>query len=195
MTNNYLLSLTTQELESKLQDLSLPKFRSKQIIKWVYEKKVETFEEMSDISKKDQGKLAQALTINTITPLEQHTSKIDKTQKILFETEDHQTFETVLMLNNGRNTLCISSQIGCKMACSFCATGLAGFERNLNTSEIVEQFLFFSRSVPIHNVVFMGMGEPLDNYDNLLKAIRILNEQADFGQRRMTTATACLIRQ
>ncbi|MFH1428612.1 MAG: 23S rRNA (adenine(2503)-C(2))-methyltransferase RlmN [Candidatus Margulisiibacteriota bacterium] len=193
MNRYYLAGLTKKELEEALIENGFKKFRADQLIKWVFEKNVFDIAEMSDIAKSDQEKLAKIFSVLTITPKEVQISKIDKTQKVLFEAEDHETFESVLLNDKGRYTLCISSQIGCKMGCKFCATGADGFVRNMPVAEIVSQFLYFNQKKKIDNIVFMGMGEPLDNYKNVVKAIKILSDNAGFAQRRITVSTVGLV--
>jgi 23S rRNA (adenine2503-C2)-methyltransferase len=157
---------------------------------WVFHRGVSDWAAMTDISKPDREVLATLFTLRTLTPMKTQISRVDRTKKTLFETDDHQTFETVWLQDRERTTLCVSTQIGCKMACRFCATGKGKFGRNLTASEIVEQVLAHPR---VDNIVFMGMGEPLDNYENLIKAIRLLESQAGFSPRRMTVSTVGVI--
>jgi 23S rRNA (adenine2503-C2)-methyltransferase len=195
MAKRSLAGLTLPELEKILSEDGLPKYTAKQVIKWVFEKNIFDMHMMSDIAAKDRLKIMEQISVMSISPLKQQISSEDKTEKILFKTEDQQTFEMVILKDRKRTTLCLSSQIGCKMDCLFCATGQAGFVRNLNTAEIVEQYLFASQKHIVDNVVFMGMGEPLDNYDNVIKAIRILQTNAKFSPRRITLSTVGLIHQ
>jgi len=191
----YLAGLTRAELEHILKKHEFQSFRAQQILKWVYENNVYDFAEMSDLPKYTREKLSKIFTIIAIKPIKELVSPKDKTTKVLFETEDHETFESVFLFDKDRTTLCISSQVGCKLGCRFCATGLSGFVRNLSVAEIVSEFLYFSKLNKVDNIVFMGMGEPLDNYSNVIKAISIICKEANFAQRRITVSTAGLVPQ
>ncbi|MFC1478416.1 23S rRNA (adenine(2503)-C(2))-methyltransferase RlmN [Candidatus Margulisiibacteriota bacterium] len=193
MDRYYLTGLTKKELEKALVENGFKKFRAGQLIKWVFEKNVFDIDQMSDIAKADREKLGRIFIVLPIVPKEIQKSKVDKTQKVLFETEDRETFESVLLNDKGRHTLCISSQIGCKMGCKFCATGADGFVRNMPVAEIISQFLYFNQQKKIDNIVFMGMGEPLDNYKNVVKAIKLLSDNAGFAQRRVTVSTVGIV--
>jgi len=176
-----------------------PKFRLKQVIQAIYVDFVANWDEATTLSKELRSKL------NIECPLEINSglseSKDKNTNKVLITLEDGLQIETVLMKHSdGRRTVCVSSQVGCPLACTFCATGQMGFKRNLSTYEIVEQVIFWGRILKennerVSNVVFMGMGEPFLNYDNVLDAVRILNDKDGFniGARRISISTAGLI--
>ncbi|MFC1807631.1 23S rRNA (adenine(2503)-C(2))-methyltransferase RlmN [Candidatus Omnitrophota bacterium] len=188
--------LTIVELENEIIKLSLPKYRAGQIATFIYKKGVNTFEAMSSISKELRSDLGEKFVIGTIA-LEKHLKSRDGTEKFLFKLSDGKYIETVLIRSKKRNTLCISTQVGCKFRCKFCASGLKGFKRDLSPSEIVNQILYIqhTREEEITNCVFMGMGEPLDNYKNLTRAIEIMNDPKglEIGARRITVSTCGII--
>jgi 23S rRNA (adenine2503-C2)-methyltransferase len=159
-----------------------PKFRVKQLYNWVYRKYVDNFEEMKNIPKLLRQKLQNKFIINPFE-LVNHEIAQDETEKFLFKLQDGRTVETVLIkMKENKYTVCVSTQVGCKVGCAFCLTAKGGFVRNLSAGEIVAQvwwmkkFKNFDENKAL-NVVYMGMGEPLDNYDNLVKAIKILSHQ------------------
>lgn len=171
-----------------------PSYRLKQIKKEVYANLIQDWEEASSLPLSLRKKLNKEcpLTINAQTFI----SKDKKTIKAVISLTDRLNVETVLMRQKGRHTLCVSTQVGCPLGCLFCATGKMGFKRNLTTDEVVEQVIFFARrlkksSEKVNRVVFMGMGEPLLNFENTIKAIQILNDQEGFrlGQRKMSLST------
>ncbi len=180
-----------------------PKFRAKQIVQWLYEKRVSSFDEMTNLSQDLRARLAEAFDF-TLMPHVRVTGSQDTTQKFLFRLFDGRLIETVRIPANanfhgdrsGRITLCVSSQVGCAYDCKFCASGLAGFTRNLSVGEIVGQVMAVERESgePIRNLVFMGMGEPLANLTNLTKALEILNADwgINIGARHMTVSTSGL---
>lgn len=191
-----LTSLLLEELEKYLRDMDEHPYRARQIFKWVYGAGKTDFKEFSDLPKSLRQHLAENFIINPLK-LSKSVSSRDGTTKYLFELPDGYFIETVLIPAAGRQTVCLSTQVGCKYRCSFCASGLNGFKRNLTAGEIVSQVLSV-RSITekeISNLVFMGMGEPLDNLDNVLKAIRLLNDEngLNIGARRMTVSTAGVI--
>ncbi len=175
-------------------------YRARQLFNWIYEKNIESFEEMTNFSK-DLRKILSENYILTPLKLEDHlVSKIDGTEKFLFKTLDGNYIESVLLKNDGteegRLTVCISSQIGCQMGCRFCQTAKIGFKRNLETGEILDQLNQVRRITGIrnNNIVFMGMGEPFRNYDNVLKAADIMNYSFGFhiSARKITISTSGL---
>lgn len=180
-----------------------PKFRAKQIVQWLYEKRVNSFDEMTNLSQDLRAKLAESFDF-TLLPHVRVTGSNDTTRKFLFRLFDGRLIETVRIPANanfhgdrsGRITLCVSSQVGCAYDCKFCASGLAGFTRNLSVGEIVGQVLAVEHESgePIRNIVFMGMGEPLANLTNLTKALEILNADwgINIGARHMTVSTSGL---
>lgn len=196
-----LLNLNQQELEELVLSLGMKKFYGKQIFNWLHKKIVRDLNDMSNISLKDRELLQEKAYIPFLNLLKHQVSKIDKTEKFLFQLEDGNTIETVLLRHKDkRNTLCISSQVGCAVKCIFCATGQGGFARNLNVSEIINQVYTVERRLVkqgsnINNIVFMGMGEPLLNLSNVLKALEILSNEngINISKRKITISTSGII--
>ena len=191
-----LSGMKLSELEELMNELKATSFRAKQVHNWIYSKSVSTIDEMTNLSKDFREKLKEtAIVSNTNIKLKQ-VSK-DGTIKYLIEYPDGECVETVLMRfdNRANLTACVSSQVGCAMGCSFCATGKNGFHRNLTYKEILEQVLTIQRDtkLKVTNIVFMGQGEPLLNLDNVLKAIDIFNEDFQIGARRITISTCGVI--
>jgi len=189
--------LSVEELANYFSSLGEKPYRTKQILSWIYHRNIPGFEEMTDISLDLREKLRGKFTIKRLELLQKKISKLDRTQKFLFQVTDGNLVETVLISNLNRLTACLSTQVGCKFRCGFCASGKKGFIRNLEPSEIINQLQFLIHDIypqKISNVVFMGMGEPLDNYTNLLKAIRITNCPFAFniGARKITVSTCGL---
>lgn len=192
--------LIFKEWADRLSSLNLPKFRSKQIWEGLYHNLWQSSQEFSNLPLTLRDQLFIDLPIQTLEPIKQLKSSDGETTKVLFKLASDKLIETVLMNYDTRNTVCISTQSGCAMGCVFCATGQMGFQQNLTSGEIIEQILFFERFLRqkgdnLTNVVFMGMGEPLHNYENTLKAIRILNDPTgfNFGARRFTLSTVGLV--
>ena len=193
-----LRGLTLDEIGEALAKLGEPRYRADQVAAWVFPRGVRTFEEMTDLSLSLREKLARDFTLARTEVVSRQSSAIDGTEKLLLKYTDGSSVEAVILRDSGRTTGCISTQIGCRFGCSFCATGAMGFVRNLSAGEIVEQILAIRRSVDperVTNLVFMGMGEPLDNYDDTLKAVRIANAPwgLGIGARRMTISTAGIV--
>lgn len=184
------------ELEKIVHDMGKPRYRARQIFSWIYGKCTQSFDEMKTLPKSLTDNLDKHYYINEIK-LETHIKSSDGTEKFLFRLSDSNFVETVLISAKGRKTICLSTQVGCKFACCFCASGRKGFLRNLTSSEIIEQLLFLKCKMKykITNYVFMGMGEPLDNYENTIKAIFIMNEKEGLaiGSRRITISTCGII--
>ena len=185
--------LNLNELQLILAGWGEPKFRAKQILAWIYKKGVQDFSLMSDATPALRRELKENFRIIGLR-LENVVESKDGTKKFLLGLEDGNLIEAVIILAEGRVTACLSTQVGCKFACRFCASGLAGFKRNLTVAEITGEALFLNKycvDTKITHIVFMGSGEPLDNYDNLLKAIRIINAPYSFniGARRITIST------
>lgn len=181
------------ELKEKLSDESA--YRSEQIFKWLYVSNVSSFSEMTNLSLELREKLEERFDICNFKILQKQVSK-DGTKKYLFELIDGNTIETVLMEYKYGKSLCVSTQVGCKMGCKFCASTGIPFERSLTSGEIVEQILAVQRdeNIRISNIVFMGIGEPLDNYENVVNAIRILNSPKglQIGARHISISTSGL---
>ena len=171
-------------------------FRAEQVFKWIYENKVTSFDEMTNLSLGLREKLKQNYEMHNFNVLKKQESS-DGTKKYLFDVLDGNAIETVLMSYHHGYSICVSSQIGCKMGCKFCASTGIKFIRNLTSGEIVEQILAVERdnNIRISNVVFMGIGEPLDNYDNVINAIRIINNQKgiNIGARHISVSTSGLV--
>lgn len=191
-----LKSLTLKELTVYLRDLGFPEFHAKQIFSWLYQKEVGDFSLMSNLSAKLRKQIASDFYLSQFKVDRKLVSR-DGTRKYLFRLEDDNVIESVLIPHKDRTTLCLSTQIGCKFACEFCASGALGLVRNLSQAEILNQILTIKKDINknINNIVFMGIGEPLDNYDVLLNSIRIINAKYGFniGQRKITISTAGLI--
>lgn len=187
--------LNLEELENELLEMSEKKYRAKQIFAWLY-RNVESFEEMTDLSKDLIKKLSDKFYIKNLEMVNFQKSK-DGTIKYLFKLNDGHAIESVIMKYKYGNTACVSNQIGCKMGCNFCASAKIGFIRNLTPGEIISQILEIEKQSgeKISNVVFMGIGEPLDNYDNVMKAIRLINDPKalNIGARHISISTCGLI--
>lgn len=191
-------NLAKVELEEKLEGLGLEAYRARQIFKWLYKSGVSYFDEMTDLSAEARGILKAKFHITRPAMLDLKRSRADGTTKYLLKLEDANTIETVFLPAFRRGTACLSSQVGCRYGCSFCATLAFGFVRNLTRSEIVDEVIFLkakSSSPSLTNLVFMGIGEPMDNYDNVMAAIRIFNDKDAFniGARRITVSTCGII--
>lgn len=199
-TKTDLKNMPLAELTAYIRLLKLPEFRARQIFAWLYRPQVTSFTQMTDLSKDLREKLDAIASISTI-----YTEKIevsqDGTRKFAFRLRDGNLIESVLIPEGERQTLCVSSQVGCAMGCSFCLTSRMGFTRNLSTAEIVNQvtsvnnLLAEEGKAGVNNLVFMGMGEPLANLDNLLPALEILIDQRglDFSERKITVSTCGLV--
>ncbi len=185
-----LLGMTLAELTDVVVELKLPKFTAKQIADWIYVKRVTEIDDMTNISIRNRDMLKEGFEVGVSLPIQTQVS-VDGTEKLLFKTNEGRLIESVLIPDDERLTLCISSQVGCKMNCDFCMTGKMGFGANLSVNEILNQVYSSPNSEALTNIVFMGMGEPLDNYENVIKAIEILT--ADYGlawsPRRITLST------
>ena len=189
-----LKNFTLDELEQFLTGKGKERFRARQIFKWLYQKGAERFEEMTDLAKELRRELEETARISTLVPEVVEISS-DGTRKYLFRLDDGHAVESVLIPEEDRNTLCISSQVGCAMGCQFCLTGTFQLTRNLSAAEIVNQVCAVKKEVPVRNIVFMGMGEPLANLDNVIRALKILmhDDGLQFSTRRVTVSTAGLV--
>jgi 23S rRNA (adenine2503-C2)-methyltransferase len=194
--NKDIRDLTLEELRAELEGMGERPFRASQIFDWLYHKGASDFAAISTLSKELRDKLAARFSVGRLE-VEARLESRDGTVKFVFRLLESDCIETVLIPAGLRATACLSTQAGCKFACAFCASGLHGFRRNLSPGEITGQALHLTKSlgVDITNYVFMGMGEPLDNFDHLTKAIRIMNAPEGMGvaARRMTVSTAGLI--
>jgi 23S rRNA (adenine2503-C2)-methyltransferase len=199
-----LLSLTRDELAAELEQFGEPPFRASQLCGWIYGRRARTFEEMTDLPGALRTDFSGRFALRPLTRVKETGSK-DTTRKFLFRLRDGQMIETVLIpaspalygTRADRRTLCVSSQVGCAYGCKFCASGLDGLKRNLTAGEIVAQFLAVEElsEERVDNIVFMGMGEPFSNYENLMRAVGILNASwgAGLGARNMTVSTSGLV--
>ena len=185
-----------EDLKQEMLSIGEKPYRAEQIFKWIYIDKVKSFEEMTNLSLELRKKLEENYTMCNFKILKKQESS-DGTKKYLFDVLDGNAIETVLMQYNSWKTICVSSQIGCKMGCKFCASTGIPFVRNLTSGEIVEQILAVEQDIQdrISNVVFMGIGEPLDNYENVIKAIKIINNPKgiNIGARHISVSTSGLV--
>lgn len=190
-------SLNIKELTAFMEELGEKAFRAKQIYQWIHIKQVTTFDEMTNISKALIEKLKENAVLVTLKKETFQESKIDGTRKYLFCLEDGNVIESVLMKYKHGNSVCISSQVGCRMGCRFCASTLDGLVRNLTPSEMLEQIYQIGKDIGerISNVVVMGTGEPMDNFDNLLKFIELLTDEngLNISQRNLTVSTCGIV--
>lgn len=190
-------SLSLAQLKNIVTEMGEKAFRAKQIYEWLHQKQAESFDEMSNLSAVLREKLKERCVLTTLKMLEVQTSKIDGTQKYLFALPDGNVVESVLMKYKHGNSVCISSQVGCKMGCRFCASTIGGWTRNLLPSEMLEQIYRIQKlsGERVSNVVVMGTGEPLDNYDNLLQFIRLLTDEngLHISQRNVTVSTCGIV--
>lgn len=213
MSKINLKALSKDALEEFVKEQGLPAYRAKQILQWIYEKRVESIKDITELSKELREKLSDAAYVSNLKLLSRQISK-DGTEKFLFglvapddspRREDGESIESVLIPDEDRHTLCISSQVGCAMSCGFCLTGGIGFKRNLKAHEIVDQIIAVSRLISkttppipplikggergVTNIVFMGMGEPLLNLDEVVEALHRITGLMGFSRRRITLST------
>lgn len=188
-----LVGMTRGELKEALGDRSDANLRSKQIALHIYQRAVSDFSEMRDLPQALREELAEKYVVQPLFTASHRTST-DKVDKLLVHNGDQQVYECVLLPYENRVSCCISSQVGCPMGCKFCATGLGGFDRNLTAGEIVGQYLHLQRLTEkrISHVVFMGMGEPLLNYKNVVKSLKLLHEEIGLSYRHLTVSTVGL---
>ncbi|GGI41697.1 23S rRNA (adenine(2503)-C(2))-methyltransferase RlmN [Mammaliicoccus stepanovicii] len=192
-------SLQLGELEDWLTDQAEPRFRAKQIFDWLYVKRINAFSEMTNLSIELREKLAQSFEITTLEVAVKQESK-DGTIKFLFELQDGYTIETVLMRHEYGNSVCVTTQVGCRIGCTFCASTLGGLKRNLEAGEIVSQVLTVQKALDetderVSQVVIMGIGEPFENYDEMMDFLKIINHDKglNIGARHITVSTSGII--
>ena len=187
----YLYGQTLSQLEALCNRLEMPRFAAKQIARWLYDKHATTIEAMSDLSARHRALLAETYEVGFTAP-EKVSISADGTKKYLYRTSQNHFIESAYIPDGDRATLCISSQAGCRMGCRFCATGRQGLQHSLSTNEILNQIESLPERERLTNVVFMGMGEPLDNLDSLLPALEVLTSAWGFGwsPTRITVSTA-----
>ena len=199
MNKTCIKGMNLAELQTLCLEAGESCFRGGQLFEWMYRQGISSFDSMLNVNKSFRGHLEENYILWTLDVETQKVSQQDQSVKILFKTQDGEFIETVSMVDGHRHTVCISSQVGCVLDCSFCATGSLRFKRNLTTGEIVDQLIYVRREVdhPITNVVFMGMGEPFHNYDNVLNAADIFHSPKGFniGSTRITISTAGLLPQ
>lgn len=193
-------SLSLEQLQQLLVAEGEKPFRAKQIFNWVYERRVFDWEEMTDLNKSLRTKLKNLLCISALRRVSTQQSKDQETVKYLWELSDGNRIESVLICSGDRRTVCVSSQVGCPARCAFCASGKEGLFRNLSVEEIFEQVYqidaeLFQKGERVSHVVFMGMGEPFENYDHVLQTIRQLNDplRLNLSQRRITVSTVGVV--
>ena len=189
--HEYLYGQTLPQLEALCNRLEMPRFAAKQIARWLYDKHATTIEAMSDLSARHRALLAETYEVGLTAP-EKVSISTDGTKKYLYRTSQNHFIESAYIPDGDRATLCISSQAGCRLGCRFCATGRQGLQHSLSTNEILNQIGSLPERERLTNVVFMGMGEPLDNLDNLLPALEVLTSAWGFGwsPTRITVSTA-----
>ena len=190
-------SLSLEELSAQIKDLGLPKFRAGQIFEWLHKYGVSSFDEMTNLSKELRASLSNDFYIADCIIEEKYVSSIDSTVKYLFRLNDGEFIESVIMKYKYGYTICVSSQVGCKMGCKFCASTLAGFKRNLTPSEIESQIHSAQKDlgIRISHIVLMGIGEPLDNYDNVLRFLYNVNDKngLNISMRNITLSTCGIV--
>lgn len=186
----HLLGMTLDDLKQVVEECNLPKFATKQLADWLYKKRVKFIDEMSNISLANRTVLSEKYDVGRTEPVESQKS-IDGTVKYLFKTDAGKFIESVMIPDDDRATLCVSSQVGCKMNCLFCMTGKQGFSGHLKSYDIINQLFSVNESDDLTNVVFMGMGEPLDNYPELKKALEVMTSDYGFAwsPKRITVST------
>lgn len=197
MEKKEIKSRNLEELTQEFKELGLPGFRAKQVYQWLHIKLVERFEDMTNLSKDLRESLAKTYSLTALKVAEIKVSQIDGTGKYLFQLDDGNIIESVLMKYKHGNSVCISSQVGCRMGCRFCASTLDGLERNLTPSEMLDQIYRIQKETGerVSNVVVMGSGEPMDNYDNLIRFIRLLTDEngLHISQRNITVSTCGIV--
>ncbi len=190
-------SQTLEELKNTVLELGEKPFRAKQLYEWMHVKLADDFDEMTNLSKDFRQKLKENCTLTALKKVEVQISKIDGTRKYLFALSDGNVVESVLMRYHHGNSVCISSQVGCKMGCRFCASTIGGWTRNLTAAEMLDQIYQIQKDSGerVSNVVVMGTGEPLDNYDSLLRFIRMLSDDKglNISQRNITVSTCGIV--
>ncbi|HLO04457.1 MAG TPA: 23S rRNA (adenine(2503)-C(2))-methyltransferase RlmN [Symbiobacteriaceae bacterium] len=194
-----LVGMTKEELKAFVESLGEPAFRAKQLFQWVYQKGATTFDQMTNLSAAFRAKLAENARLKLCTSEVAQQAEPTRTTKYLFQLPDGQKVESVLMRHNYGNAVCVTTQVGCRMGCSFCASTFGGLVRNLLAGEIVDQILVMGADLPegqrIDSVVLMGSGEPMENYDQVLKAVRLMHDPdgLNIGYRHITLSTSGLV--
>ena len=193
---NDIRSMTQQEITDMLRSLGEPAFRGRQLFSWL-QKGAESFDEMTNLSKPLREKLRETCLLTPPVVARKQTSKLDGTVKYLWELADGNCIESVLMQYHHGNTVCISSQVGCRMGCAFCASTIAGKVRDLTPGEMLDQVIFVQKDsgLPVSNIVLMGIGEPMDNLDNVLRFLELVNhpEGQNIGMRHISLSTCGVV--
>ena len=190
-----LKSLSQKELDAFIKNQGLPNYRADQLIHWIYARYASGIDEITEFSRDLRRRLNESAYISNLKIIQRLKSS-DGTEKFLFALQDDQTIESVLIPDSDRLTLCVSSQVGCALGCLFCLTGKGGFIRNLKAHEIVDQIIAVNRTIQnnkITNIVFMGMGEPLMNFDNVVEALRRIVDLIGISKRKITLSTAGIV--
>lgn len=189
-------SMSREELVSFLAEMGEPKFRAKQVFQWLH-RGVESFDEMTNLSKSLREKLKERCVLTVPVVEQKQVSRLDGTMKYLWRLGDGNCIESVLMRYKHGNTICVSSEVGCAMGCAFCASTLGGIVRKLTASEILDQVIFVQKDsgLPISNIVMMGIGEPLDNFDNVMRFLTLVNDPdgLNIGMRHISLSTCGLV--
>lgn len=197
MSKKDIASYNYEELTEEMKRIGTKSFRGKQIYSWLHEKLVDSFEEMTNLPKNLREKLDEEYEIRQVSVVKRQISKMDPTEKFLFELDDGNMIESVLMKYNYGNSVCISSQAGCRMGCRFCASTIDGLERNLTASEMLRQIYAIQKITGerVSNIVVMGSGEPLDNYDNFVRFVHMISDEhgLHISQRNITASTCGII--
>ena len=197
MTKTDIKSLTLDELKAEMEKIGEKAFKAKQIYSWLHKRGAERFDEMTDISKKLRENLENSYDIYNCSIEKKLVSMYDNTVKYLFRLHDGELIESVVMKYKYGYTICVSSQVGCKMGCKFCASGIAGFVRNLSASEILSQIYTAQRDLDIRisHIVMMGVGEPLDNFDNVIKFLSMISDEngLNIGMRNISLSTCGVV--
>lgn len=197
MDKRDLKSMNFEQVKAVMEELGEKAFRAKQIYEWMHMKLVDSFDEMTNLSKALRDKLSENFELTSLHVVDKRESAKDGTCKFLFELSDNRVIESVLMKYKHGNSVCISSQVGCRMGCRFCASTLGGLERNLTPAEMLDQIYKIQKmsGERVSNVVLMGTGEPLDNYDNVLQFIQLLTDEngLNISQRNITVSTCGLV--
>jgi 23S rRNA (adenine2503-C2)-methyltransferase len=197
MKKTNITGMTLEEMEKLMESIGQPKYRAAQLFNWIYKRGILSFHEMTNFAKLLRQQLDDLADIGHISIEKQLTSTDGQTTKFLFKLNDALCVESVFMIDRKRRTVCLSSQVGCALGCSFCATGKMGFQRNLSAGEIVDQLLTIQRilNVEVTNIVIMGMGEPFLNYDEVIKACDIISHDKGIaiGKRKITISTSGIV--
>lgn len=194
-----LVGMTGEEMTAFVQELGEPAFRAKQLFQWVYQKGVKRFDQMTNLSAAFRQKLAEHAVLQLLESEVEQQAQPTATTKYLFRLHDGQKVESVLMRHTYANSVCVTTQVGCRMGCTFCASTFGGLVRNLTAGEIVDQIVMMQQDLPegerIGSVVLMGSGEPLENYDHVLKAVRLMHDPdgLNIGYRHITVSTSGIV--